>query len=245
MNKLKNYNVDLDLIQERIAKLKNDRLSFNGNIRRKLKSILYERDVIDYLCQRDEVSQIYYLNDYTEKYVKGELDDCIEHIENLLNMLGADAVMKVNNQCKNIDFKCFNYSRLSSANEYMIYNGNLNSEYGMDRLVVQVLGRNDSPGWATNHNKVTDILFLYVPETKFLYEINFKELVKYTKKYMREHHMEGNNILLDTCLKWWKDSSYEVCITLDMEELIKSKIIKNFVKLESNSDIIDTELKKA
>lgn len=220
--------------------------TFKGNLKRKNNAEQYDQFFIDLIKTDKKVNDVIYFNDYTEKKNSYNGDgylEPLEQIENTLNMLGADCLVYTHRSYF-IDFKVLNYyEKYNKTNQ--VYNGNLCNTYGMDNLLIQYrntmfdIHNPEGYGWGNKPSKVTDYILAYVPNTKFLYVLDYKKLIKFTNRTLKDKNIEYEKLRFEKRKGY--SYYYELCLSVPISDLVENGVVKKFYNL--NCDIIKKDKK--
>lgn len=86
-------------------------------------------------------------------------------------------------------------------------------------------------GWGNNRGKITEYIIIYIPETKFLYILNYNKLIAFIDEsiwyddYTKLRFNKKRNI------NGYQENYYEKCISIPIEDLIERKVVCKYLKV--------------
>lgn len=256
LHKIQNYELDLELLQNKIQVLEQQKTLSNNDktLLQKHKSEIGEYKILEYINNSTNVKSAIYIRDFTEVKANRILDTN-EFIQNKLNTYGCDLIVTMqDNTSYFVDLKVLTHIKYINSDGNKIYMGYKNDVYGVDNLVFQIyqnasnfkayVDSNDITnqtkyGWGYNYYKNTDLLMMMI-EPIGLYIIAYKELVKLMKYYVAGDYT-----------KHYFKYKKQIVISIPCKDLPYHDGTIKFIKIDENvnnfvenNDIIEKNTKK-
>lgn len=242
LEKIKNYNVDVKELQEKISKLENkkeyERTELEKNLLRKYKSEIDEYVMLEWLNDNKNIKEIMYNNDYTKEYKTNKKQLTIQQqIQNKMNMRGIDLyVLNVAGELIEIDLKVIQYDELHRKTNTIMFGDLINDKWGCENFIFQTHGMWNKKGWGTDETKLTKILLIYIKATNKIYMFNYKNLTNWLNELIETNKINDYESVIfdkvwDNFYKYYK--TFEMIVSIPTNEIPDNAIMK-IIKVGEN-----------